>query len=282
MEPNSISLEQIPATQVAGQENYIMAAQLIRRIINDAYADVRETVALDGGTMSPERLRELRVKGDHRALELAQALVSNDNRDVEKYIPSAATAAYDERREKGYHRLIVTRFAHLFEVNSSKPGKVFSRRMLPGIFMAIDLILGPKLRASFDARSQEILRNMVDGGEEVAGESSRLMTDILIEVAVAFERYERRASWFIKMINGHLAPRTEQELAGEVAEIDGEGVMHLLRTLFLDVRYDVETAQRRPAMAQRYGDRKITIVREVLDRLWLPVMKRATHAKRNL
>jgi hypothetical protein len=180
----------------------------------------------------------------------------------------AAQDFVEERRQGGFGRIVVSRFAHYFSAEDSTGHTAFSRRLLPGFFMGIDLILGPKLRFEFDARMNKIDHQNEFGQERMSTDAKLLLLDILIEIAATFDPYERRAKWFMNIINGHAAPPSEPRHTLEGAEISSGEFKLFLKTLLVDLRYKTTSNHLRCKFDNRYGNRKIESVKSILDDLW--------------
>ena len=182
----------------------------------------------------------------------------------------AAPVLISERRQSGFRRLLVSRFAHFFAAEDTTGHTAFSRRLLPGFFMGVDLILGPKLRLEFDARINKVSHQNEFGQGPLQTEARMVLSDILIEIAATFEPYERRARWFINIINGHPAPPSEQRHALEGAEISSDEFKLFIKTLLVDLRYRTRSNYFRAKLDNRYGTRKVETIKRILDDLWTP------------
>ena len=255
-----------------------LAADVIRQIVSDTCADVQEIAMLDGGIVSQEGLRRLKHRGDRCADDLIRLLGSNDN----LLSIDTVVAQYDERRRGGYWRLIVEQFAQLFAIQPSSGSALMSRRMLPGIFMAIDVILGPKQRSLYDVRAREIEGPYEPGLETGLSAANKLAMDLLVQVAESFSPYESRARWFINMVNGHVAPVSQTSLSavdehnpvqGEIRPMTNIDLKIFLRTLFVDLRFNIESAPRRAILEVRHDAKTIATVRDVLREVWTPLPK---------
>jgi DNA-binding response OmpR family regulator len=64
-------------------------------------------------------------------------------------------------RENFFGRLLVRRFAQLFVENDGPDSeKVLSRRILPGFFVAVDMMLGPERVEGYQKQCQDIVKRL--------------------------------------------------------------------------------------------------------------------------
>ena len=104
----------------------------------------------------------------------------------------------------------------------SRPGSL-SRRVLPGFFMAMGLMMGPDAMSAFDRRAKILVqRNRVDGDEPATWdrvmqdpEAEVLRLEALVAIAVHFANPDRRAAWFVDMVNNSLAEASGDEPEAE-------------------------------------------------------------------
>ncbi len=191
----------------------------------------------------------------------------------EVYVKARERASWDQARHFPFDRLIVKKFSHLFK---AAPGPTtVSRRMLPGFFMAISMMLGPDVVESYQERCRMIVERIRDGQEDFdwedvyAAEETGLVTiDAQVTVVQHFEDFAKRAEWFINLVNGHLSPpgdsSDEAALNWEMTEA---GFQRFLDALLKDLRDAVTDDAGRKKVAKRHGAAAVERVIAVLRAL---------------
>lgn len=202
-------------------------------------------------------------------METTEIAASNDTEDRHQ----AAKSDSDDSQSYGYRRLISDRIEHLFMAELPPDSSTFSRRILPGMFMGLDLILGPSARATFDAAADKLEVIRESDPEAAAAGRKILAIDILVTIAADFDPNECHANWFLRMVNGHLAATAADSRVVGASELSEWDLKLLLRTLCVDLRCAMGSAESRATLASRHGTDKILAVERGLDELWWPILK---------
>lgn len=188
--------------------------------------------------------------------EIAQALGKEFNR------LKARHRTHDiQARENFFGRLLVRRFAHLFiEDDGSLPvDKVISRRILPGFFVAVDMMLGPELVEDYQRRCREIVKRLGgDTGGNVSWEdyysdqeAVKLVLDAQIKMALHFREIEKRIVWLTTLINNHVGAASHRPSA---QLIRSQETAILLSYLFSDLAKVLSEEDGRRFISRRYGE----------------------------
>lgn len=117
-----------------------------------------------------------------------------------------------------FTRALVQPFSHLFDTapGQSLEAGALSRRMLPGFFIAIRLMIGGERYEQAQAVCEAALvrrrQSPEDMGtlefwDDVFADPSvvNVVTDIYARVLLRLTKYEKRKAWFIRMVNSQLS-----------------------------------------------------------------------------
>lgn len=209
---------------------------------------------------------ELQSKGRQLSVLFAQAFDDAAREQEELRWHSIKRPAFD--------RLIVKRFEHLF-VHKGPDGAMqgcLSRRVLPGFFLALNMMLGPEILGDFQRRCDAAVERVMHG--QVPVDWNRVDADrdvhaIIIEaqyiMALYFEDTQRRFSWFMHIANSNLADGGRDADAGWEL---GYRATHLLVTSLLDdLRATVHDDDAWTHFAVRHPEAKRAHLAQILDRL---------------
>jgi ActR/RegA family two-component response regulator len=166
-----------------------------------------------------------------------------------------------QARENFFGRLLVRRFAHLFiEDDGSLPvDKVVSRRILPGFFVAVDMMLGPELVEDYQRQCREIVNRMSgSNGGDVSWEdyyadqeAIKLVLDAEIKMALHFREIEKRVVWLTTLINNHVGAASHRPSAQLMTP---QGTTILLSNLFSDLTKVLSENDGRRFIVRHYGE----------------------------
>jgi len=191
----------------------------------------------------------------------AVALSATFANTLEEFAEARDRANWDEKRDYPFDRLIVKRFSALFkETDMSRFDRV-SRRILPGFFLGLNMMLGPEAVEHLQERCRLVVERVREEKGEAfdwedvyaAKDARTLVLDALVDIAVQFENFERRSEWFVELINGHLTPAEDVPKEDAGWELSPAGVKTFLITLLDDLRRVLSTDQGRQHIAKRHG-----------------------------
>ncbi len=74
----------------------------------------------------------------------------------------------EDRREYGYRRMMIDRIEYLFRGQLIVGSTAFSRRLIPGLLMGLELIRGPNARARFDVEADRLDKMLRSDPERAA------------------------------------------------------------------------------------------------------------------
>ena len=203
----------------------------------------------------------------------AAALSATFEQTLEDYAEARERANWDEKRDYPFDRLIVKRFSSLFQEKDLSRFDRISRRMLPGFFLSLGMILGPEAVDDYQEKCRLIVDRVRDekgdafDWEDVyaAKDARTLLLDALVEIAIRFEDFERRTNWFVELVNGNLAPPEDAPKDDAGWELSPAGVKNFLNTLLDDLRRVLATDQGRRHITKRHGADAVAAAEQIFD-----------------
>ncbi len=194
--------------------------------------------------------------------EKAAALQSVFEQSFEDYVEARERSSWDQSRNFPFDRLIVKKFSYLFEKDEAlmTGGDTLSRRMLPGFFMAVKMMMGPDATEDY----QEKCRKIVNAIRAKRGQAftwddayknaaaNKVVQDAMITIALQFENLQKRSIWFIDLVNAHLAPVGEGA-PDALWQMSQGAFMRFLDALLSDLMATMETEGGRMDITKRYG-----------------------------
>jgi hypothetical protein len=227
-----------------------------------------------GGMLSIDDLQALDQEFQKKTKALQQVFQAS----FDEYVKAREQSIWDKAREFPFGRMLVTQFSDTFagkEGHSLKEGAV-SRRILPGFFVAVNMMLGPE----FVEGAQQLCRGIVDKKKAEKGtafewtdfygdaDAREVLMDGLMAIAPYFEAPDKRMAWMIDVINSHLEPADSEDMEGEHAEhwvLDEHGLRLVLDHLFKGLRDALANPASRGALSQRHGDDAVEEAVRILD-----------------
>lgn len=222
-----------------------------------------------GGYISVSDIEGMQAEFQMQAAELSRVF----EQSFEAYVRARERAVWDQARQYPFDRVLVKRFSHLFK---TRPGRdTVSRRMLPGFFLAISMMLGPDAIESYQGRARVVVERIRDGREKLdweevyaAPEVRRLVIDAQVAMLDHFKDFDRRCTWFINLVNSNLAPAPPAASKAELEwELTDAGLRRFLNAFLKELRDAVTAPERRPAFAKRYGPEAAEDIIRVLKKL---------------
>jgi len=188
----------------------LQSRALAETVVTSMVGRMKAEATKKGGMLTIADINALDTEFKSETQALSQAF----EKSFEAYVRARERAISGEKRDFPFDRLIVRKFSHLFDEDKEGHFDTVSRRMLPGFFMALNMMLGAEVVEDY----QEKCRRMVevsreDGKDDVnwnaiydSDEGSLAGLDALVAIAAHFDDFERRREWFITLVNGHLTP----------------------------------------------------------------------------
>lgn len=240
-------------TSPAGQSK-AMAETVVNSFVKRLTQKAKER----GGYLTVDDLESMNDEFQQKTAVLQSVF----EKSFEDYVEVRERSSWDTSRNFPFDRLIVKKFSHLFEDGEAlMAGKnTISRRILPGFFMAVNMMLGPDAIEDY----QEKCRKLVDVIRKKRGraftwedaykdsKTNKVIQDAMITIAFQFENLEKRSIWFIDMVNNHLAPANEG--APDASWLMSQGAfMRFFDALLSDLMAAMDTEGGRMEISKRYG-----------------------------
>ena len=232
----------------------------LAQAVVDAFVErLKEEVDKQGGYLTQAHIQgldtEFHAKANQLSAVFAQALEDAAREQEELHWHAIKRPAFD--------RLVVKRFEHLF-VHRDADGTVhgnLSRRMLPGFFLALNMMLGPELLGKFQTRCDAAVDRVMKGKMPVDWDRvdqdpdvHDIILDAQYTIALHFEETTRRYDWFVHIVNTHLDPVTEGSANGRMWELTPRTLNDLLNSLLVDIQKAVTDDVAWRHLAQRHKD----------------------------
>lgn len=244
--------------------------QVAETIVSSILDRINEEARKNGGQLNLHHIESLRSEFETQTQALSKAF----EQSFETYISARERAAWSNKRDFPFDRLIVKSFSHLFADNKAGFDRV-SRRMLPGFFMAMGMMLGPDIVDEAQERCRVLVERIRAEKAEAfdwsdvyeSEEKNDVIMDALVPIAVHFEDLEKRREWFISLINGHLSPLINGEKEDAGWEMTIPGFANFMNALLSRLRADLGSKTRKPRIVKRYGAIQTKTALRVLNRL---------------
>ncbi len=243
-----------------------IAQTVVRSILERFKAEAHK----NGGQLSLANIDSLQAEFGAQTQALSLAF----EQSFEAYVLARERAAWGSKRDFPFDRLIVKKFSHLFADKAAGFDRV-SRRMLPGFFMAMGMMLGPDVVDEFQERCRGLVERIrserqdaFDWSDVYAAEEGRtVLMDALVPIALHFGDYKKRRDWFIALINGHLSPARSSEKDDAGWEMTVPAFEVFLNALLSDLETILSDSGKKPRIVKRYGADVVDLAIGVLKRV---------------
>jgi len=234
--------------------------QLAKSVVSTFTSRLTEEATAKGGFLSIQDLESLNQEFEQKTEELKTVL----EKSFEDYVSAREKASWDLSRKYPFDRMIVKTFSDMLETDSRKLRRSdsVSRRILPGFFMALTMILGPDKLDSYQGKCRAVVKLVKKAyGDKFEWEdiyenddARAIVIDALIDIAHGFDDIDRRAPWFIDMINSHLPPPDEKTTQTEAEwTFTSDGFKQFFKALMSDLNDALESEGGRLLITRRYS-----------------------------
>lgn len=194
---------------------------------------------------------------------------------VEDYAEARQQNREQKSRTQHFHRLLVHNFEHRFTDESKlheQPEKL-SRRMLPGFFNMLQLMLGDRRLARFEKDAQDVvdkLRDKNSGKLDWAAvyrspDARTLCFQAEVEIARHFTEMEKRLNWMVAVLNANLIPAEKGSRAAGW-EINRQNAALMLSSLIRDLRAALSNQKARLRMEKKMGPETVSLLHAITQR----------------
>lgn len=158
---------------------------------------------------------------------------------------------WDRVRKDPFKRLLTHRLSRLFPpehgFDAPLADGLVSRRILPGLFLALEKMTGSLAFQDIQGRCHEILQDLFGDSGPINwqvfydnAEANDAADDFLIGIVPHFGDHAKRTAWLRDLINFDLAPFSLYAFEGEGAHdwiLDTPGTVNILRALFHNLHH---------------------------------------------
>lgn len=211
-----------------------------------------------GGHLTVQDMEDMQADFDRQTQALSGAL----ERSFGAYVKAQERSTWDQQRNFPFDRLMVKKFSDLFKDGDGLGPDDLCRRMLPGFFVALGMMLGPDVIEEYQEKLRAVVARVRDdiqgvfNWENVYRDQTAKGISLSAEVEIAqhFDEYEKRAEWFINMINGHLTA-IDADAHANVRnwQMSPQGFKAFLRGMLSDLRDQLDTDSGKMAITKKYG-----------------------------
>ena len=229
-----------------------------------------------GGTLTIGDLEAL----DREFQKKTKALQALFEQSFEEFVRSQGGQPRGHTRHDPFGRLMVHRISHLFVEGQAllTEDHAVSRRILPGFFMALDMMLGADSVARYRDTCARIAERVRDGRDDDASwdevladtEANAVALDAQVAIALNFRDLTKRSAWMVDLVNGHLSP--PDAAAGEAGDAAAwqftEGACRrVLDALLSDLKQALSDDGGRRTLGRDHGAETCAALAEVMKQL---------------
>lgn len=264
---------QFVSPDLTREKNHARSRAMAEAVITAFAATLKSEARKRGGFLTLPDLDELNVSFQEKISELTKVFEYSFNDAAREQ----EDLKWQQIKRPAFDRLMVKRFADHFMVKDDEgvPHGTFSRRILPGFFLALNMVLGPDAMEEFHSRCDAIMARVMKGIVPVDWDlldHNEDMNDVFLDAQLAilwqFADAQKRADWFIKLVNANLAPAHENAPQVEAYwELDHRSFLILINGLLSDLQQALNEPQAWKRLKRRNPDIQKAEILEILDRL---------------
>jgi hypothetical protein len=252
-----------PAKTPPANQSQALAETVVASFLDRLKAEARR----NGGMLTLSDLENL--EGEFaKKTDALQAVFEKTFEDKARH---QERPAWQNPRAFPFNRLIVEKFSAMFSPDELLLDDEYavSRRILPGFFMALNMMMGEELVEEFQQRCRVIVDRLEDGEDfewsdlHADPEGKIVSLDAQVCIATHFEDIDKRAAWFVELINSHMAPAAGGGGAAEW-QFSERGFLHFLGFLLSDLKETLSTETGRMFITKRHGVDACVTLAEIL------------------
>ena len=249
--------------------------QLAESVILGFTSRLTEVAIAKGGYISVQDLEVLNKKFEQQTHQLKGVL----DKSFEDYVTARENASWSQSRKYPFDRMIVKTFSNMLEDDSRKlrAADSVSRRMLPGFFMALPMILGADKLEGYQGKCRAVVKLVKKAygdkfeWEDVyeSDDARAIVIDSLIDIARIFEDIEKRGEWFIDMANSHLPPPDDDTTLTEAEwTFTADGFRKFFKAIMSDQSDALDSEGGRLLITRRHGVEETVELVEMMKSLF--------------
>jgi hypothetical protein len=172
---------------------------------------------------------------------------------------------FDPNRRQPFKRVLTMRFIDLFPPEGAldDSNAYVSRRILPGLFSALEKMVGSDPFALGYAACRDAMESTKDSKDNVIWEdlythptAIGAVDDLLMRLVAHFDNPMKRIVWMLSIVNNDLADPHEFDFEGRANQdwqLNERGMINVLRHLFRNLRHRLSDQSEVQALSQKYG-----------------------------
>jgi len=222
----------------------------------------------NGGYLRTSDIEAMEKDLQTQAANLSAAM----EQSFEAFVEAREKAEWDVERKFPFGRIVVKKFSHLFSEEKNGRMDTVSKRMLPGFFMGLTMMVGPENVDIYHERCSRVIEKIRESeGDDfdwdsvyASPEANAVVLDGLMAIAPHFEKFERRQEWLIELINSHLSPAGGDTSDDAGWELTPAGYKRFLGAMYSELGKHLANEAAAVAITKRYGANAVAAVKEVL------------------
>lgn len=264
-----------PTPKPAKAANPASAKEVSKALAVDAVGSfvdqLRETATAKGGVLTLQDIDGMQTQMAAKVTEIETQM----EKAFEAYAHANERVRWTPERREVFYRLLVKQFSHMFKEPVAR--KSVCRRMLPGFFMALTMLLGPDAVETYQSRCRGIVARLKsEHGEETFDwdlyynekDALAVAIDAQLLIAARFAEYDRRTGWFMTLVNSNLAPvRDGDSEAIQRWELAEPGLRRMLDALLGNLRKVLSSDKGRERLIKRHGGETVSDALTTLKRI---------------
>lgn len=253
---------ELPSVTTPANQSQALAETVVASFLDRLKAEARR----NGGMLTLQDLDNL----EGEFAKKTEALQAVFEKTIEDHVRVRERGAWQNPRDFPFNRLIVEKISSMFSSEDRLMDDEYAvpRRILPGFFLAMNMMMGEELVEEFQDRCRVIIDRLGDGNEfqwsDLYADPEGKMVSLDAQVAMAyhFEDLEKRAAWFVDLINSHMAPPAGG--GGAEWQFSERGFLHFLGFLLSDLKETLSTETGRMYITKRHGVDACVALAEIL------------------
>lgn len=247
------------------KRRHVRSKAMAETVVSAFTARLTDEADKQGGFLSRRNIEELNAEFQAKAGQLSEVF----EQAFEDAVREQEELKWHAIKRPAFDRLIVKRFENLFIQPGADgiPHGSISRRVLPGFFLALNMMLGPEHLETYQWRSDAAVERVMKGRLPVNWDLvdqdpdiHDIILDAELSIASYFDDVPRRIDWFVNLANANLAPPHSPNAADATWELTPRTLRNMIANLLSDLRKAVadDVAWRHLAERNKGADRKLT------------------------
>ncbi|PHS78256.1 MAG: hypothetical protein COB59_08025 [Rhodospirillaceae bacterium] len=259
------------ARDIETERTHARALEMAEAIVTAFSGLLKEQIGVHGGFVGLRHLPEVNKVFQSKTGELASVFEKAFNESKREH----EDLKWHAIKRPVFDRLMVRHFESLFfrPGPDGIPTGIISRRVLPGFFLALNMMLGPVVIKDYQDRCDEALERVTGGAYPINWEAvehdedvNAVVLDAQFTIAHFFDDPYQRAAWFINIINSNLEPAKDGASDADWL-IDQRALFKLISHLTADLKRATADDVAWTHLALRHNDADRDVLKAILQKL---------------